>query len=370
NPPRWNYFLWMLLVLALFVLFAGWIKILGRTPKISPFFRTLSRLWAHSARCMIACVEFINWVIKNITWARVVNAPTAIYLAISSFRGLHTNIYFNLTSHSNALPSSITSLPLLWATTLRHLLDQFDQYRAAGIRATELWLVNVPWPQIARAIAIFALSVLAYRIVLYVTRALTRWLNRRTARLAPGPDFGYEFCKFGLIIWFPIWAVARTLRFVEEVIYLRLYDNHVWVVHVVQTVFEALTKAFTFIGSSVSLLLAFFSPFEKLIVFGPASALAALLLLHVPLWQLKYLFRLYLKRRYAVAASVAVNFVTLGISFLESIDFPYVAHATIEYQARVWDPLPLGYKIVLAPMLFGLLGRLKLKARGRRRLGR
>ncbi|KAJ7282596.1 hypothetical protein C8J57DRAFT_1295792, partial [Mycena rebaudengoi] len=177
--------------------------------------------------------------------------------------------------------------------------------------------------------------------------------------------------------------VARTLRFVEEVIYLRFYDNHVWVVHVVETVFEALTKVFTFIGSSVSLLLAFFSPFEKLIVFGPASALAALLLLHVPLWQLKYLFRLYLKRRYAVAASVAVNFVTLGISFLESIDFPYVARATIEYQARVWDPLPLGYKIVLvtpplgyylglylAPMLFGLLARLKLKVRGRRRLGR
>jgi hypothetical protein len=162
--------------------------------------------------------------------------------------------------------------------------------------------------------------------------------------------------------------VARTLRFVEEVIYLRLYDNHVWVVHAVQTVFEVLTETFTFIGSSVSLFLAFFSPFEKLvssalsycaeayatpqIVFGPASALAALLLLHLPLWQLKYLIRLYLKRRYAVAASVAVNFVTLGISFLESIDFPYVARATIEYQARVWDPLPLGYKMVCTSIPF------------------
>ncbi|KAJ7233886.1 hypothetical protein C8J57DRAFT_1381156 [Mycena rebaudengoi] len=173
--------------------------------------------------------------------------------------------------------------------------------------------------------------------------------------------------------------MSRTLRFVGEVIYLRLYDNHVWVVCVVRTVFEALTAALTFIGSLVSLFLALFSPFEKLIIFGPASALAALLLLHVPLWQLKCLFRFYLKRRYAVAAALVVNFA----GFVGPIEFAYLARTTIEYQARLWDPLPLGYKMVLvtpplgyylgfylAPMLFGLLGRLKLKARGRRRLGR
>ncbi|KAJ7282737.1 hypothetical protein C8J57DRAFT_1554975 [Mycena rebaudengoi] len=361
KPPRSSYFLLILLVFAVFVvlLIGVWINInigigMPKTlPSLSVLCGILSRLWTRSIRLIIVCVGLIKQIARSITRARMVNVPAAVYLAASNFRGLNTSVSFNFPVDPADLPSSYIATTLIRFMTLGKLLDE---YLAAGIRAVTSCLANAPWIQIARTIAMVLLSVLVYRFVLYISRALTHWLNRRTARLEPGEDFLLEFCKFTLMFYFPFWVLLRILMFVDDVIRRRLWDDHVRVVSAVHTALQVLSQARTLFGSSVSLLLALFSPLEQLAVFGPASALAVLLVLHVPLWILKCILLLHAKSRSAIAAFLAWSLVYFSAMLvgLTGAKFASLAHTIVEHTAPVWNPLPLGYKIVLVTLPLGL----------------
>ncbi|KAJ7282618.1 hypothetical protein C8J57DRAFT_47759 [Mycena rebaudengoi] len=152
--------------------------------------------------------------------------------------------------------------------------------------------------------------------------------------------------------------------------------NNPWVMYGVVTFIEFLFL----LGRVGDRLLSVFTPFEKLIIFGPACALAALLLIHVPPWILARALRLFSQCRYFVAAYLVLVAAVLTCILLITCPINFVL---LRLAFPVWYPLSLGYKMVLvtpplayyfgfylAPALLHLVARIGTKVRGRRRLRR
>ncbi|KAJ7282622.1 hypothetical protein C8J57DRAFT_1710724 [Mycena rebaudengoi] len=337
KPPRKSYFLWLLFVIVvLLVLFAAWIKILYRM-KLSPFSslsRILSRLSVQSVTVIIACVGFIKWITTNITWVRVVNTPAAIYLVISSLRGLDTRVSFNFPMDPPALPCS-------W---FKMAIGGFEHITAA-IQTTKSWIVDIPWPQ-ARMIAVFCVAFLLYLLVVSTSRRVKRATYHVMLRFAYDDgldviikclDITTRLVYSFLILFIATWT--------ESILVFGCYLNPI-------TLFYDGYLLATIIDLFVpwaSPFLDIVSPIEKLTIFGPASMLTILLTFHIVPWLFTWIFRLFSQRRHARAAYLAVNVLVAAVIWrLFFTDLTYrTVRAIIGCTAPVWSALPMGYKIVL-----------------------
>ncbi|KAJ7282604.1 hypothetical protein C8J57DRAFT_1710714 [Mycena rebaudengoi] len=372
KPPRKSYFLWLLLVLAvLLVLLTAWIKILYRMPKNSFSFlsRISSCLRAQPAK-IVACLKSINRIARSITWAQVVDLPVAVYLAASSVRGLHARVSF---------PALHMSPPTLSLMALRRLLIE---YRTAGIHTANGWLDDIPWTLVTRSTSVLSLTIFLYLLVLLISGAMTRTVARfiRLWINVPGLELFVNLVLIHLIFCCFVLIMLPALLVFEVLVLGRpsgpidlFYEGHI------------LAFTLRLIVPRASPFLDLLSPFEKLIIFGPASVLAALLILHIAPWLLTGLFYLFSRRRYARAIPLA--WILLASAFFCKLCFTDLAYRTVRAligcTAPVWNPLPLGSKMVLvtppiahylcvyaAPALLHLVTRIKAKAAAIRRLVR
>ncbi|KAJ7283149.1 hypothetical protein C8J57DRAFT_1709613 [Mycena rebaudengoi] len=215
---------------------------------------------------------------------------------------------------------------------------------------------DVPRARIFTLMGVASMAISLYCFVAFAYRGLRRKADYYMRSLFPAPDLPHWLRSFGIYSCIPgpvILASMRAADFYFDLGLFHSFDNG----YILTTTLELIRPFICGLPDVFSLL-------ETLMIFGPAAALATMLLLHTVLWFLGRLLMLVRKIFFADAEQRAM-------------------HAVIERASPLWNSLDLGFKMVLigpamvhylryyiVPALFALVARIqKVKARARWRLG-